>query len=323
MTSEKAVFVRASLVSAQLLVLAGSMLAFFDISIWWLELFSHFVFQYFLLSFFFLFSFALLRMRSCAAIAVCALVLNVCNLAPFYLNGRQPNLATATSKPSIRILLLNVYTDNPHHDELVELLGELEPDIFAIVEMSQVWRDVLDDLPQFKNSIAAPQEDNFGIGLYLKEGLLRKGEVKRVDDNVPYIKASLNSTDGDWNMMVVHSVPPMNQSWKDKRDAFINVFAQSVRRLREPTIVCGDFNASPWTKSYREFAVVSRLKDSQEAMGLKRTWISASSVVAIPLDFCFIPDSWRVLRHEVVVLPGSDHYGVLLEVARPTEEQGT
>ena len=304
--------------SANIVVLTGVVLAFFDIGLWGLELFVHFVFQYFWLSLFFCVVTFYLGMRNSGVFAVCSVVLCLVHLSQFYTDDNKSSISNASqtsiTNNKLRILSANVYTNNPHKQEFLKLIDDVQPDVLAVTELSESWHQAIESSASFVDSKTSARGDNFGIGLYARDGLLKTAKIEPIVDDLPFIHSQVALGSDYINFFVVHAVPPVNQRLKDKRDKMIDTVARHVRSQENLSVVCGDFNTTPWTKAYRSFVAVSRLIDSQLSQGLKLTWRSASTVVSIPIDFCFVPKGTQVIKHQSFAVKGSDHNAILLEL---------
>lgn len=105
--------------------------------------------------------------------------------------------------------------------------------------------------------------------------------------------------------------------------------AEQVRRLLDylaanPTTartVVGDFNATPLWPAYR--AIAARYRDSVADLlpHPPRTWpnLSRRGVPGLlRIDHCFA-SGMRVVRSELFALPGSDHYGLCLDLVEADE----
>lgn len=78
--------------------------------------------------------------------------------------------------------------------------------------------------------------------------------------------------------------------------------------------VVGDFNATPWWPAYR--AVAARCRDAVAELHARppRTWPNAVGLPALlRIDHCFVA-GMRAERSERIPLPGSDHYGLCVDL---------
>jgi len=113
------------------------------------------------------------------------------------------------------------------------------------------------------------------------------------------------------NMIAVHPVPPMTAKLTDERDQHI---AQLAPLAREPFLIAGDFNATPWTQVFADIPgkrIGSHL--------FAPTWLSKLPLVGLPIDHMMASPSLTVSRYEVGPNLGSDHRALLARVHLPTK----
>ena len=83
-----------------------------------------------------------------------------------------------------------------------------------------------------------------------------------------------------------------------------------------PRAIVGDFNATPWWPAYR--AIAAHYRDAAGDLPGRppRTWPNLSAV-GLPgllrIDHCFV-SGMRAERSERIPLPGSDHYGLCVDL---------
>ena len=121
---------------------------------------------------------------------------------------------------------------------------------------------------------------------------------------------------GSFEVLAVHPPPPTR--------AQVDGWAPDLRRLpraraRSRTrLLAGDFNATLdhgelrrlLARGYRDAA-------ASAGSGLTGTWPSHRRLPPVAIDHVLAPRSWRVVRADVLDLPGSDHRAVLAELAPP------
>ena len=84
-------------------------------------------------------------------------------------------------------------------------------------------------------------------------------------------------------------------------------------------LVAGDFNATPWSASYREFRRRTQLLDSAAGYWPWPTWFGenlAGRILAVPIDHLFHGSGWRVIERRIGADIGSDHRPLIVRLAR-------
>ena len=187
------------------------------------------------------------RKRSAIMVGVAAIIL-AATLWPFLNPARDTG--DATTGRSYRLLTLNVLTNNPRRDRVIDFIRQTDPDFIALQETSAAWMESLDaalrdEWPYRKEQ---PRSDNFGIALFSKIPWSACAVVEYSDRlPTPSIKATFDLEDGaTLNLIVAHPLPPMNYPcWMARNDVFV-ALANDIRQSHPArTILAGDLNCTP------------------------------------------------------------------------------
>jgi len=123
----------------------------------------------------------------------------------------------------------------------------------------------------------------------------------------------------DFQVLLAHPAPPLNNSARQVGDQLVAECAALVEASKKPTVVMGDLNATGWDLRVLPLKEAG-LKDARSGFGILPTWPTHNSLMLIPIDHIFVPESWEVaecLRGPDI---GSDHFplkATLLHPARP------
>ncbi len=124
-----------------------------------------------------------------------------------------------------------------------------------------------------------------------------------------FVTFSVALGDEALSLVAVHPVPPSTAKLTGERDRQI---AQLRPLAREPFVIAGDFNATPWTPAFAEMPG-RRIG----AYLFAPTWLSKLPLLGLPIDHLMGSDGLRVSRYEVGPALGSDHRAVLARVHFP------
>jgi endonuclease/exonuclease/phosphatase family metal-dependent hydrolase len=82
------------------------------------------------------------------------------------------------------------------------------------------------------------------------------------------------------------------------------------------SLVAGDFNAASTSHYHKRFRTSVPLRDSREGFGRQVSWPSKwwTAPFRIAIDHALIGADIRVIKREIVPIPGSDHSAVRLEL---------
>ncbi|TYQ14683.1 UNVERIFIED_CONTAM: endonuclease/exonuclease/phosphatase (EEP) superfamily protein YafD [Acetivibrio alkalicellulosi] len=281
---------------------------------WFLELFAHFKFQYFIVSIIFIGFFLLMKKWKLLIITVLIMSVNIFHIAPFYINlSKTDNNIIDSSK--ISIVLLNVHTDNDNYQGVVEYIQSKNPDIFVLQEINVDWLIETKNLwENYEYRVARPRDDNFGIGLFSNIPF----EDTRVEfysnSEVPSIVAEIIVNEKPVSILCTHPLPPIDREYYDIRNNQLREIASKRSEFSDSLIVIGDLNTTSWTSIFREFVRDMDLYDSRLGKGLQPTWPSPVPFFKIPIDHCLISKDIITINREIGPDLGSDHRPVYIEL---------
>ena len=215
----------------------------------------------------------------------------------------------------VRVLLLNVHTESTTYAEVRALIAHEDPDVIALVEVSRTWLDELAPaLGRYGQHIEAPRDDNAGVALYTRGALAGtvEGGVR------PAIVGELALHGARFAVTVLHPFPPMTTARLAQQRTQLDHVAAWAAASPLPTIVMGDFNASPWTRVFARFVARSGLCDSRAGFGLQASFPAASALIRIPIDHLLASCAIGVRDRRIGSDVGSDHLPVIVDLVIPT-----
>jgi endonuclease/exonuclease/phosphatase (EEP) superfamily protein YafD len=252
------------------------------------------------------------RGRRWTLIAGLALLANLILLEPVRPWGTQDGSG------EVRLLIANVLTTNTDHDRLLGLINETDPDIIGLVEVNHRWLDalaVLDDRYPFQ--LTDPRADNFGMALFSKLPLAN-GRTEQ------FAGAGFNSIVGDVRVSSVtepitivlsHPPPPVRRAISQSRDEQLRALGQFIANQRNPVIVAGDFNATPWTPSFRDMVSKAELINARRGRGLVGTWpANLPPFLRLPIDHVLVTPPLAIVGFATPGSIGSDHLPLVVDV---------
>ncbi|WP_157069601.1 endonuclease/exonuclease/phosphatase family protein [Sandaracinus amylolyticus] len=212
----------------------------------------------------------------------------------------------------LRVATANLYAGNPRPDALASELAALDVDVLALEELTPRWREVLGEhgvLARFPHRVIDDRDDCFGIAL-----LSRVPMDATIEDlaGVPMIDARLTTSAGPLRVLAVHTIPPLGPDAADW-NAQIALLARLASSSREPTIVTGDLNASPFGRGYRAL-IDAGLRGAHESAGrgLATTWPNGARLLPpMRLDHVLVSRGIGVREVREGRGEGSDHRPVI------------
>ncbi len=278
---------------------------------WLFELTCHFRLQYLVAAVVCTCASLALRDGRWAAIGLLSVVVNGFAIAPSY-------FGISTTRPTagfpLRLLLCNVYTANLQSAPLLSLIQRERPDLVILQEVNERWMADLESLREtYPFSTWITREDNFGIAVLSRGRLIDPREVD-LESEVPTILTDVHFGSQAISLLASHPLPPGSRSAFDARNAQLRGLAAVARQLKNPTILIGDLNVTPWSPDYQRLLRNSGLRDARRGHGILPTWPSFFPLLMIPLDHCLVSASLTVAGIRVGPKVGSDHLPLIVDL---------
>jgi endonuclease/exonuclease/phosphatase (EEP) superfamily protein YafD len=213
---------------------------------------------------------------------------------------------------AVTILVANVYTANTDYQKLAALIAKTHPHVVGLVEVNAAWLEALaPHLMKYPYRYSIPREDNFGIALASRIPL----DQLREDSYgpVPTLSAVLRLSGLRVRLVLTHVLPPISTDYVEFRDLQLRRMAKAIRRDGMPTLIVGDFNATPFSAIFREAQSESGLHAVDSFQGSWPTFWPA--LLRVPIDQVLASPALRVSRRLGPDI-GSDHLPVLVRAGR-------
>jgi endonuclease/exonuclease/phosphatase (EEP) superfamily protein YafD len=226
-----------------------------------------------------------------------------------------PALAQSTS---IRLVSVNVYSDNPTPQKVVDWVRATNADVVFLMEVTPDWEDLMQPLKTiYPHQRWSARLDNFGVALLSKVAPAQLEILELGETEVPTFRAVYAQGRESWVFYGTHPVPPGNEEHWRWRNEQLHLLARKVKGESSPVIVAGDFNATPYASIFQDFLKETGLRDSTVGRGPQNSWPVQRWIFRIPLDHVLVPPRSTVLRRELGPDVGSDHFPVLTEIVLP------
>lgn len=236
---------------------------------------------------------------------------------------REPRPAEPAMDParsSFRLLIANVMMENRHHQRLLELVRETDPDLLLVVETDEVWARALAPLSStYPHIIGHPQDNHYGMMLFSRLPLLDPAVEFLVQEDIPSIHTAFELPSGDRVLLHgLHPRPPepMRDQDATPRDAELVLVGRVIREEGErPTVVAGDLNDVAWSPTTELFLRLSGLLDPRVGRGFYNTFHADHRLMRFPLDHILHSNHFRLVELRRCGHVGSDHFPVLAELS--------
>lgn len=276
---------------------------------WFFDLFSHFRVQYLQLCLV-PFMIALWTRRNKRAVALVVLVcLNYTFVLPLYFGKPAP----ATGKP-IRAMLMNINAGNGNTEQVLRSIEQFSPDLLLLEEVTPKWAHELEGLnATYPYRVEEPQAGCFGMML-LSKYPLEHGQVVQIGTaGVPSIVAEMYSPQGVVSIIGTHPRPPVGADGSLQRNIQLEDLPRIVHQQKNPVLLIGDLNTTPWSSHFKQLLNESGLKNSMKGFGHQPSWPSNMWFMRIPLDHMLCSEGIVIHNRMIGKDVGSDHFPVIVD----------
>ena len=287
------------------------------------ELTSHFKLQYLIIACCTLFFWIITRKKFWILVSLACILLNLLVIVPWYLPSSQIIAGDEVNK--IRILQLNVFTNNQQYSRAIALVKKENPDIAVFQEVSEKWAEELKVLRQNYPYVFHFQDNRiFGKSIYSKIPLENQN-IKIISKRYKRtsLVTELKVSEKPISLIVTHLAVPITRISFQVRNQEFAVLANYVSKLESPVIVVGDFNTSLWSPYYQQFVQKTRLKNGRRGFGIQPSWPTVLPLFYIPIDHCLVSSEFQVLNSRIGENVGSDHLPVITDLVIPQKSESS
>lgn len=291
-------------------VLIVSILGYFSKFNFLFDICSQFCLQYLIFALFVLVFYIIMKQKTIKSLLVIFIIL--LNLFPV-LGSIKIN--DSTKKQGFTIEVINLLTKNKKYNAVRKEINDKSPDILVIQELDDKWSEELQAVKEnYPFIYEISRQDNFGIALYSKIHIteIRKFFVGTLD--VPAISAFCDYEGKVFEIICIHTTPPICQKYFKNTQKIIDDLANYVVENGHNVIITGDFNTAPYSYNYKNFVKTSKMKDLSNIF--HPTWSAFwLSPFRITLDHIFVTKSFAVRDYAVGNNIGSDHLPIWAEIS--------
>jgi endonuclease/exonuclease/phosphatase (EEP) superfamily protein YafD len=285
---------------------------------WFLDLFSHFRPQYFLLLLLTTLILVLFRNFPLAFVSGIFAVLNLILILPLYFrksdDSRRLNTEEKEKDKPYRAVSINVLQDNQEYRRAASFIRDLKTDLLLLVEVNKRWLAELEPaLESLPFSIQEPRDDNYGIALFSRFPILEARVVGLISPEMPSICALVALKGFKLTVLGTHPSPPKSYKQSKERNQQLNKLAVLAASISTPLLVMGDLNLTNWSPYYKSFIKQSGLRDSRQGFGIQATWPVNKPHLWIPIDHILHSPHLQVDRFQKGANISSDHFPVICD----------
>jgi endonuclease/exonuclease/phosphatase (EEP) superfamily protein YafD len=225
----------------------------------------------------------------------------------FLVLGLQLAPGPETSEtPEFELMQVNVQMDAPETGPLIDHIQARRPDVVSLVEVDQRWVDDLTAALDYPYVKVHPRSDFLGLGL-LSRYPIRSYEVRDLSPGIPAATAVLDVNGSLITLTTLHVLPPVTGEWARSQSAGLEALAHEREQYGSHWVVCGDFNATPWSRVFRTFAAQAGLSAVSVGNWFRGTWPAAVPFIGLAIDHCLLSPELRLVKSEIGPDLSGDH----------------
>lgn len=297
-----------------LLLLSTTMLSLFGEHHYLLELLSHLKNLYFGIALVLLALFFLRKNKQGISLALLCVLVNGQAVMPLYFAAENPPVSD--SNRQVSVLLSNVYTHNPQHQKLLDLVLQESPDILVLQEIDTHWMERLAPLfVHYPHRTIEPRNDNFGIAVLSKIQPVKLSATRWGSLDLPSVEGQFSLDGKVFHLLATHPLPPINAvNYRFRNEQLFDV-VKRANQIIAAKLIIGDLNITPWSPDYARLVSQTGLRNVRQGFGILPTWPAQIPLLQIPIDHTLISNEFAVESVKVGPNIGSDHLPLLMTLS--------
>ncbi|MDR3616027.1 MAG: endonuclease/exonuclease/phosphatase family protein [Candidatus Obscuribacterales bacterium] len=219
---------------------------------------------------------------------------------------------SAPAGTPIRILEMNLWGGRNHSkDAIIKEIKLQDADLICMSEITDSLLSTLKNaLPNYRYVIAEPRYG--GVALFSRMPL-RESSIEHCSNaQRSRIVALVSKNNVTIKVLCVHpKVPIKTQELRDKELAII---ASELQHSKEPVILVGDLNLTPFSYHFKKLLEDANLLDSEKGFGILPTWNAFMPLSLLPIDHCLTSPSFSTTNRKLGNAIGSDHFPLVVDL---------
>lgn len=254
----------------------------------------------------------LAKWKKTAAVMSLLAVVNLALIVPLFLGPSRP------ASGELRVLSFNILGSNRHFGEVIDFIRASDADVVVLHEVTRRWEDAIEEASvafddwEYEVTAARGGGDLFGslvlapIGTVVESFGFGVTDPRSIEILLPDGVA----------VLAVHPLSPSTEFRAEQNDRQLQFAADWAADQQGPTIVVGDFNATPWSYAFRRLISSAHLANSGRGFGLELSYpADANPLLRVPIDHLLYSDELAVVDRRLGPALGSDHFPLTVDLA--------
>lgn len=220
----------------------------------------------------------------------------------------------------LRIYSINLKISNTDTEAMLQQIMQENPDILVLMEYTQFHKASLEKTLQESYPYRIEGEfnevkfqTNVVYSKYPIEDLGRYGEIGKYPG---IFKIGLDYKHKTYTIFVIHTAAPTNTRLFTQRTYELETLKNVVEAEKNPKIVLGDFNLTPWSSYYSQNIQPLGLNNISRYEGMKNTWnlILNRNIIGAHIDQMLVSKDIGVVDFRIKDFKGSDHKALIADL---------
>lgn len=258
--------------------------------------------------------------------AAVGVLLNVMALSSAINGANNTYNALAMPPGQLKVITLNVGNINPTDSSFTQWLVGEQPDIVVLIEANRAWLPQLDKLinalPYQK---MADHTTSYGIAILSRFPMDKTESSVAGPRSLPSLTAEMETPIGRIAVMGVHPNPPGDGADTHARDLYLAQLTAIAQTTSIPTLLAGDFNATPWSSGFETIRLLPNLQPA--SLRIPSTWPASMGTMGLPTEHILLSipyDKPRAISfYDLTTGPsfsGTSHLPLIADIRVDTDE---
>ncbi|MCE2528110.1 MAG: endonuclease/exonuclease/phosphatase family protein [Actinomycetia bacterium] len=251
-------------------------------------------------------------------------LLNLAFVAPLFW-GKQD---IPPQSPTMRVISFNVQGQNEQYQQVIDFLRQADADVIFLHEANRLWEEAISEAITegrfaYHQHRSRPDHLVFSTLTLTRVRPLEVTSHGWAESEARAMEVVVSLGDTEVTLFGIHPLAPTNPRRTSLRDAQFAFVAKWARGSRGPTVVTGDFNATPWSHVFAPL-IDAGLRNSQRGYGLAPSFPTNGNFLArVPIDHLLHSPHLAVADRWLGPDLGSDHLPLVVDLALVSSSQIT
>lgn len=231
----------------------------------------------------------------------------------------RPHSSEPHTAGSLRVLSWNVANFHIHPDTLQKaatFIRKLNPDILCLQERPHEnllsWEAIQAAFPEYRYNVRNEEREDEVLNLAILSKYPLSGQTETYYPDTYNKSMAVNVSVGkhsfrlfNTHLQTTHHVFTRFIGNTQRRNAQADQLKSELRSAGKPTLVCGDFNDTPCSYTYRTLS--HGMKDAFLTAG--KEWTGSFQPMGrwLRIDYILCSKDWQIQSYELIGNPWSDH----------------